>query len=232
MVRILFLFCILFFACKSRNPQGEKSTLSPQNTASLSKDSTRSLGIALSRPLTNKSIRFLWAEEVYDPQNRLAIRDSVRVFRLDEAFLKEMSEPERAVLAYIATFADSDNCDVSTECDGNNGIQCKIITALGLGCQCSSPHFEFLHQWFDPKASVFEDGRCYRRPMTASRRMMFSQINLTVQGTVLSVGYEGSGMTPNERWDFKGMEVFQFQEHRLRVLDSKQTTFNSKKYED
>jgi hypothetical protein len=223
-IQLFVLVCFLVSACKSRNTHVEKGALP--------KDSTGTLTAQKKVPLTDKSIPFFWEERHDDPKNQGAIGDSVLVFRLNDAFLKSMSEPEKAVLAYVATFADSDNCDFSTECDGKNGIQCKIITALGLGCQCSSQHFEFLHQWFEPKAAVFQEGHCYQRPLTASRRILFSKINLTVQGMVLSVGYEGRGMTPNERWDFKGTEVFQLKEHHLVGIDSKHAISNSKKYDD
>jgi hypothetical protein len=231
MIRI-FILGLLFSACTSRNPQVEKAVSAPQKPTLVPKDSMSSLGASQKKPLRDKSIRFLGEERHYDPKNRFAIGDSVLVFRLDDAFLKEMSEPEKAVLAYVATFADSDNCDFSAECDGKNGIQCKIVTALGLGCQCSSQHFEFLHQWFEPKAKVFQEGHCYQRPMTASRRILFSQINLTVKGNMLTVWYQGSGNTGTERWQFNGTEVFQLKGQQLVESDSKHEIFNTKKYED
>ncbi|MEO0043797.1 MAG: hypothetical protein RL329_3245 [Bacteroidota bacterium] len=224
-IQILVFLGIWFLGCKSRVSKGEKIGL----PTPLPKNSS---GVSAPKPLRDKSIFILEEEQRYDPQNSLAIRDSVLVFRWNEPFWKEMSEPEKAVLAYIATFADGDNCNFSAECDGKNGIQCKLVTAIGLGCQCSTSHLDFLRQWFDPKVPVLEDGHCYQRPLTASRRVMFSQIHLTVKGNLLTVTYKGSGMTGEDVWQFEGTEIFQLQGHQLKVIDSKQSTLNPEKDED
>jgi hypothetical protein len=178
----------------------------------------------------DKSVKFFWEEHIYDPKNRYAINDSVVVFRFNEDFLKTISEPDKAVLAYVATFGDSDNCESSNECE--KGVKCKIVTALDLGCQCSSKHFDFLHKWFNKKAEVFQDGRCYQRPSTATRRLVFSQIDLNIKGNVFTVLYKGRGNTSNEAWNFDGTEVFQLKDNKLTVLDSKHSISNSRKYDD
>jgi hypothetical protein len=225
-IQILVFLGIWFAGCKSRVSKGEK--ISSPHSTSLPKDSSGLRGVSAAKPLRDKSIPILEEEHRYDPPNQ----DSVLVFRWNEPFWKEMSEPEKAVLAYVATFADGDNCNFSAECDGQNGIQCKLVTAIGLGCQCSTSHLDFLRQWFDPKVPVLEEGHCYQRPLTASRRVMFSQIHLTVKGNLLTVTYKGSGMTDEEGWTFEGTEIFQLQGHQLKVIASKQSPLNPKKDKD
>jgi hypothetical protein len=216
---ILFLL-LAISACESRNGK-------IGNTQTPQKPMLTEVNKAV---LTNKSIKILWEEEIYDPTSKYAVKDSVLSFRLNEDFFKTITEAEKAVLAYVATFADSGNCDYSADC--SEAVSCKLVKFLDLGCQCSNTHFAFLHKWFDKKAKVFEDGRCYQRPMMASRRLLFSAINLNVKDSILTVLYQGSGMNTNEKWNFSGVEVFQFSNNKLKIVASKDSIFNSKKYND
>jgi hypothetical protein len=229
-IRKVVLACLVFAACQNQHPKVETIVASPKAPSSTLKDSTSSVSKPNPLPLTDKKIRFLWMESVHDPQKQYANQaGNIMVSRVNDVFLKIMSEPEKAALAYIATFGDSGDCDPSAECE--TGIKCQISTALNLGCQCSKTYLEFLHQWFAPKTDVFEEGHCYQRPMTASRRILFSEINLAVKGRILTVTYEGNGTTGEEGWEFKGTNIFQFNETQLVIIDSKHALFNSKKYE-
>ena len=95
-----------------------------------------------------------------------------------------MTDPEKAALGCIATFIGSE-CwwDGETNNDRTN-LDCKIITALGLGYQCSDEHLLFLRKWFSTDKEVLsklETSNCPTTPYTATSQNTFDEIKLIIQ---------------------------------------------------
>ena len=72
--------------------------------------------------------KVVWREDVYDPD----IKGNLNVIKLDENHFAKISDPEKAVLGYLAS-------TIGNECyaDGSKqNVKCKILSALNLGYQC------------------------------------------------------------------------------------------------
>src|SRR5690606_19473377 len=103
--------------------------------------------------LTDKKVKFLWREMQYLED----LNGEFNVITLDEEYIKTISEPEKAALAYVATF-------IGNECvwDGNanenrSNLKCKILWALDLGYQCSPQHLDFLRFWFRSNEDILKE---------------------------------------------------------------------------
>ncbi len=88
----------------------------------------------------NKTIVFLWREEKYNKKYKTTFSEIC----INQSYCKTITDPERAVIGYIATFIGSD-CNWDDECNADrSNLKCKLLSALILGYQCSDTHLGFL----------------------------------------------------------------------------------------
>lgn len=126
---------------------------------------------------------------------------------LNRDYFAVMSDAERAALGFVVMRVGN-NCDwADVDEEGANGItyndsgisvdltkqasstnqtlRCEILSALGLGLQCSDKHLDYLRQWFstDKKALNFlTQENCPKIPFTATNQTMFKHIQMTTKG--------------------------------------------------
>ena len=73
---------------------------------------------------------------------------------LNQDYIKTMTDPEKAALGYVATFVGNDCWWDGEANEEKSNLDCKIITTLGLGYQCSNEHLGFLRKWFVERQTV------------------------------------------------------------------------------
>lgn len=152
---IAILFATLFFACEPK----KETPKQPETPVLQSND---------------KAVKILWLEEVYDEE----FESTVFAIKLNEDYFSKISDAEKAVIAYYATFHGNE-CwwDDDKPKDDRSNLNCKIITALNLGYQCSDTHLDFLKKWFrnEPKL-LAELDYCPTIPNTSTLQDSFEEI--------------------------------------------------------
>ncbi len=171
----------------------------------------------------DKKVQFLWRENIYNEE----LDDTISSIVIDTAYCRSITGPEKAALAYVATF-------VGNECwwDGNaardrSNLKCKILTALDLGYQCSDTHFGYLRQWFrdDAKAMLkLED--CPTTPFTATIQETFDSINISVSGDVIIVEFSVTGFNLREDLDWHRKEEITFRSYADKLIIEKEFSDN------
>lgn len=166
--------------------------------------------------LTDKKIKFLWR----------VMKDEMSLIQLNDDFIKNITEPEKAALAYVATF-------VGNECewDGPVGedrenLKCKIPWALGLRYQCSHEHLDFLKSWFRNNPEVLKElAACPTIPDGANSQSTFDEIHLEVQGNQIIVFFKATGINlrAGKTWDWTEKHFFTFKDDHL-ILDEKEVS--------
>src|SRR5690606_1883677 len=177
--------------------------------------------------LQNKEIKFLWRETIYDKQLEAEINTIV----LNEEYIRNITEPEKAVLAYIATFIGN-----ACEWDGraNNdrsNLKCKILWALDLGYQCSHKHLDFRRFWFRNEEEIKKElMNCPTTPDGATVQDTFDEINLAVDENRIAVSFKVSGfnLRENKSWRWAETQEFEFKESALWLLKKERSP---KRYE-
>lgn len=130
--------------------------------------------------LKDTSVKIAWREEVYDANLKQLVNSLV----LNESYFSGISEPEKAALGYVASF-------IGNECrqDGGN-VQCKILSALGMGYQCSDGNKEFLKKWFSFEPSIIEEiESCRSKLFKSFTSSTFDKITVTTKEDVIKVKY-------------------------------------------
>ncbi len=166
-------------------------------------------------------VKFLWRENIYSEE----LNDTVSTIVIDTAYCSSISDPQRAALAYVATF-------VGNECwwDGNatrdrSNLKCKILTALRLGYQCSDLHLGFLRRWFRDDSKVLvklED--CPTTPFTATVQETFDSINISVSDDVIIVEFSVTGFNIREDLDWHRKEEITFRCYADKLIIEKEFT--------
>jgi hypothetical protein len=127
--------------------------------------------------LIDRRIKFLWREVQYNNE----LRTDINTIILNKEFISVISEPEKAVLAYVATFIGNEcEWDGKANSDRSN-LKCKILWELGLGYQCSYDHSDFLRFWFRNDTDIIKELKnCPTTPDGATIQDTFEEIDLTV----------------------------------------------------
>lgn len=157
--------------------------------------------------LTDKNINFLSRTKKYDA----AIKDSLNTIVLNQTYCKTITDPEKAALAYVATF-------VGNECswDGHatperTNLKCKILSALDLGYQCSNTHLDFLKHWFSKDNTVLTElQNCPTTPDGATIQDSFENINIITKGNNIHITYTVQAINVREGKSRTWTETNQF----------------------
>jgi hypothetical protein len=174
-----------------------------------------------------KTVLFLWRQDRYNKKYKTTFSEIC----LNESYCKTITDPERAIIGYIATFIGSDcNWDGEYEIDRSN-LKCKILTALHLGYQCSDSHLGFLKKWFkgDSKAlKRLED--CSTTPYTATFQNTFQKIQITKKNNDFIVTIYASGMNSREdkAWFWKEVNHFVLINKNQIKLQTNKTIYSTK----
>ncbi|MTH14143.1 hypothetical protein [Flavobacterium sp. LC2016-01] len=172
--------------------------------------------------LTDKSVKFLWRADEYDKE----LKDTVSRIFINQEYSKNISEPEKAALGFVASFIGSD-CDWDGEPNAKyDNLSCKINTALHLGHQCSEEHLGFLRKWFKNDKKALERLKdCSAVPYTASVQSTFDYINITTKGDTITISFAANGvnMRTEQSWSYKEEDTFVFKKDNLVFVKSKES---------
>lgn len=167
--------------------------------------------------LTNKKIKFLWRKDLYNKELKIEVNNIV----LNENYIKTITEPEKAALAYVATFIGNE-CEWDGQVtESRSNLRCKILDALGLGYQCSNPHLDLLRFWFrNDKDIIKELENCPTIPDGATIQNTFDEINLEVKGNQIIISFKISGMNMRESISYHWSEkhTYEFKGNELQLL--------------
>ena len=161
--------------------------------------------------LTDKKIKFLWREE----------EDGISYIKLNEEYIKQISEPEKAVLAYVATNIGNE-CEWDGKANENrSNLKCKILWSLDLGYQCSYTHLDFLRFWFRNNKGILKElENCPTTPDGATVQDTFDEINLEIEGNIITVFFKANGINMREEktWSWTEKHIFEFKKNELILL--------------
>jgi hypothetical protein len=180
--------------------------------------------------LNDKTVKFLWRDDKYDEE----LKDTFNSIFINEDFCKNMTDPERAALGYVATFIGNECWWDGEANDDRSNLKCKILTALNLGYQCSDKHLGFLRKWFkDDKKSLEELGNCPTTPYTATIQDTFDEITLTVKGNIISVFFKANGVNTREgdSWSWTETDHFQFDGNNIKLIKKDESKVKHEHFE-
>lgn len=157
--------------------------------------------------LPDTTIKFLWRDLKYDSiQNQT----SSSIF-LNEAYIKSMTTQEKAAIGYVATFIGNECWWDGKANENRSNLDCKIISALGLGYQCSENHLGFLRKWFATNEQVLSElEACPTIPNTATVQNTFVEIIIATKGNSISVYFKASGINLREQESWNWSETVYF----------------------
>lgn len=213
---LTFLFALLLAACTQQEPHSAHIPATDTVAATSGKPA-------------DKTVRFLWREDRYDPE----LKDTFNTIIINEDYCKNISEPERAALGYVATFVGSEcQWDGEAKEDFSN-LKCKVMTALNLGYQCSETHLGFLRKWFRNDTAVLHSLQdCPQVPFTASSQNTFDSVSLRVKGNniIVSYGVNGVNMPMEESWSYTKEDVFILKGDELRLAKTTESKIRREKF--
>lgn len=105
----------------------------------------------LNLPDTTKN--FLLRDMKYDS----TLNDSFSSIFLNIDYINSMTSQEKAAIGYVSTYIGNECWWDGEANDDRSNLDCKIITALGLGYQCSESHLGFLRKWFSTDYEVLSE---------------------------------------------------------------------------
>ena len=192
----LLLIVLVLFSCVNQQNQGN-TEVDAEETFNLGETTTQ----------------FLWRAMKYDS----TLQDSFNSIFLNEKYIASMSDQEKAAIGYLATFVGNECWWDGEAREDRSNLDCKIITALSLGYQCSDEHLGFLRQWFEGDEiilSELEKSNCPTTPYTATIQDTFDEITINTSGNSITVAYratsinvrDGKSQSWNETALFKAYE--------------------------
>jgi hypothetical protein len=164
---------------------------------------------------------------------------------LNRDYFAVMSDAERAALGFVVMRVGN-NCDwADVDEEGANGItyydsgisvdltkqapstnqtlRCEILSALGLGLQCSNKHLGYLRRWFseDEKALNFlTQENCPKIPFTATNQTVFKHIQMTTKGDQIVIEAEITSyhFSMGVSYDWTRTAVFSLDKKGLKLV--------------
>jgi len=178
------------------------------------------------------TVQFLWREMVCET----SLNDSVSSLFINYEYINLMSDPEKAALGYVATFVGND-CWWNGDADENrSNLDCRIITALDLGYQCSDRHLDFLRHWFRNDAEVLSElqkSNCPTTPNTSTIQDTFDDIELTVKGDSIIIHYNvrAVNLREQESWKWTETDYFKINKDYIKLIAKKKTKIKHESWE-
>lgn len=176
-----------------------------------------------SRKITNKSLKVLWRENKYDEE----LKAEINTIILNNEFLENITQPEKAALGYVATFIGNE-CEWDVKPNKNrSNLNCQILSALGLGYQCSNTHLGFLRKWFlKDTVALKKLETCPTIPNTATQQTTFNEILIetNTQQQTITIRCKISAIntrTSNVK-QFTSVDTFKYTPESVVLIDSKE----------
>lgn len=173
--------------------------------------------------LKNDTVKFLWREDVYDNQ----LETTVNSIIVNYNFCSNISEQEKAAIAYVATFIGNE-CwwEFGTVNEDRSNLQCKILTALDLGFQCSDSHLGFLQKWFSNDVeSLNALTKCGTTPYTATIQDTFDEIKVFNNGKTIAINYKVNAINLREEksWSWSQVDYFVYDNESIKLVKSEKS---------
>ncbi|MFC4636074.1 hypothetical protein ACFO3O_19345 [Dokdonia ponticola] len=180
-----------------------------------------------------KPVKFLWREEKFDEKSN---QDVNSIF-LNESFIESISNPEKAALAFVATFIGNECSWDGRVNEDRSNLRCKILTALDLGYQCSEQHLGFLRNWFSKDAIALKKlTACGTMPEGATVQTTFDEIfiNTDKEAKTISVTYEVQGihMRESKSWNYTQIDYFEYTNETIQWLNSEKSQVIEKTFDN
>lgn len=180
--------------------------------------------------LTDKKVKILGRETRYDEK----LKTDINAIVLNEKFLRTIADPEKAALAYVATFIGNECEWDGPATDDRSNLKCKLLTALNLGYQCSTEHLGFLERWFRSNKEILKELEgCPTIPDGATVQNTFETIDLEVKNNriIVSFNVQAINVREGKSWTWTEKNVFDFKDNELLLIKKDKTpavahTFN------
>ena len=221
---ICILTLMMIAACQS--PQKTET----ETAHATSSDTKQPAADSSSITLKNKHVKFLWRAEQFDPEYNATINALV----LDEAYIKTISDSEKAALGYVATFIGNECAWDGKATPNRSNLKCKILTALDLGYQCSETHLGFLRHWFRSDSTALKKlENCPTIPDGSTVQETFDKINLSVKGDEIVVTYTVTSinMRENKSWTWDVQDHFKYHDTSLELVKTEKSEPTSAGFE-
>jgi hypothetical protein len=171
----------------------------------------------------DKNVKILWRENFYNAE----LQDTMSMIVMDTSYCRTISDPEKAAIAFVATFVGNDCWWDGQYTNDRSNLKCKVLTELNLGYQCSEIHLEFLRQWFSEDAKALkrlED--CPTTPFTATVQETFDSIRIAVEGQFIVVNFSVTGFNIREDLEWHRTEEITFRNAGSKLIIEKETKFD------
>lgn len=221
---VCLLALAMMLACQSPNKTDTETAHAD------SSDTTQPVADSPSVTSQNQPIKFLWRTEQFDPEYDATVNTIV----LDEAYIKTITDPEKAALGYIATFIGNECAWDGRATPNRSNLKCKILTALDLGYQCSDTHLGFLRHWFrDDSTALKKLKNCPTIPDGSTIQETFDKIALSVNGDEIVVAYTVTGVNTRESksWTWNVKDHFRFRDNSLELVETEKSEPTSADFE-
>jgi len=134
--------------------------------------------------LKDTSMKVAWREEMYDSY----LKQTVSSIVLNDMYFKNISEPEKAALGYLATFIGNEcQWDGAPNSEQSN-IKCKILSALSLGYQCSNVNKDFFKKWFFEGSEIIKEIESCKGAVSLEQTS-FKNIFITTKDDVIKIKF-------------------------------------------
>ncbi|MBF4491871.1 hypothetical protein IRZ83_04400 [Flavobacterium sp. JLP] len=148
--------------------------------------------------------------------------DENNALQLNENYLKNATDQQRAALGYIATSVGSE-CywDGDKKADESN-LKCKLLSALNLGYQCSEKHLSFLKEWFKGDQKVIESLQyCNKTEAAAKTQDRFIALKMATSKNSITIIYTAMGVDLNQgsNWKWTEKSTYSFSETEIKQTD-------------
>jgi hypothetical protein len=146
--------------------------------------------------------RVVWREDVYDQ----SLKAKVSVIVIDEAYFSSVTDPEKAVLGYLAS-------TIGNECfedGGKQNVKCKLLTALNMSYQCSEANKIFLKNWFRDDAAVVKQIDNCKPLIPKTIEKTFDEVKISKADGVINISLKGLKLNIKENSASKWSEQMTF----------------------
>jgi hypothetical protein len=223
-MKLIYIITILTLlsSCGQVNTKAEQDSIERKTAES---EPTK-LGLA------DTTINFMWRDMKYDS----TLNDSFSSIFLNKDHIRTMTNQEKAAVGYVSTFIGNECWWDGEANDDRSNLDCKIITALGLGYQCSESHLGFLRKWFSTDKEILselEGSNCPTTPYTATIQNTFSKIVISTNEDSISVYYEASAVNirKQESWEWSETVNFVATTENLRLMKKDKSEVKYEKFE-
>lgn len=152
--------------------------------------------------LKDTTIKIIWREDIYDK----GLKASVSVLALNESYFAGISDPEKAVIGYLAS-------TIGNECyadGGKQNVKCKLLSALKMDYQCSEVNKTFLKNWFRDDASIAAQIENCKPTIAKTIEKTFDEVTISTAANSIKISLKGLKLNISENSISKWSEEMSF----------------------